>query len=186
MKDMDTMVKKIIEDIDDASINDISTYAPLTYEVWSIGYDAEDKITDSEMFIKEFKDSDEAIAYAKQLTLADIIHMDTTGVETESVVAYIAVEVETVITDPDGEFIDGSMNIGTIYRNKLWIKEEDVSLTSNDYTILEDGTLRVNCELLADYNEKDQIKILFVEEDSILTYKIVAKDKNYYYCEFIY
>lgn len=190
MKDTYNIENAIVGTMDDVDTE--AVYAPLTYEVWSIGYDADNKITDSEMFIKEFKDPDEAIAFAKQLTLADIIHMDDCS-KAESVtveVSYISVEVETVINDANCEFVGGTMNIGTIYRKQLWIREEDISLSKNDYTILEDGTLKIKRDLLKQFNKNDSIKILFKEEDSILTYKIISKvvyaDAEYYHCEFVF
>lgn len=109
------ILNNIIEDI-----TEIPEDTPVTYEVWAIGYDSYGKVTDAELFTKKFTDPDEAINHAKQLTLADILQQaatDLDNIETLAEVAYISVEVETVVDDEEC----GSMNIGTIYKEELWI-----------------------------------------------------------------
>jgi hypothetical protein len=179
MKNTNDMVNAIIEELED-----ISEDTAVTYEVWALGYDGNDAVTDTEMFIKEFSDPDKAVEYAKQLTLADIVHIaseNDNGKETGNV-AYISVEVETVIDDED----EGTMNVGTIYRKEVWLAE-DIQLTENDYELLEDGTVKVSCDLMKAFNEGDTVKILFVGNcaESLLTYKIISKADNNYFCEFI-
>lgn len=89
------------------------------YEVWALGYDENYNITDAEMLIKTFADAEEAITFAKQLTLSDIIYQaakeDVTGYSSN--VAYINIEVETVVDD---------VNIETVYTKHFWLNENSV------------------------------------------------------------
>jgi hypothetical protein len=195
----DELSQYITEDLEDFAED-----LPVTYEVWAIGYDANDAITDTEMFIADFVDPDKAIEKAKDVTISDIIHQaseeDAVSVP-EDAVTHIVLEVETVVDDEDG-----TMNVGTIYKRDLWLdgeygEEEDapnedeysevVPITNNEYTLLEDGSIEVNCEILKNFNKNDMVQIWFTDENkdykSILTYKIVAKTTaNKYICEFVY
>jgi hypothetical protein len=184
MKNTNDMVNKLIEEIEDTTED-----TAVTYEVWAIGYDGDRAVTDTEMFVKEFNDPDKAVEYAKQLTLADIVHIaseNDNGKDTDEV-AYISVEVETVINDTDDEFIGGTMNIGTIFKKEIWFKE-DLKLTEEDYTLLEDGTIKVSCDLMKGFEVDDIVRFLFVGNctEVILNYKIISKVDDYYICEFIY
>lgn len=192
------LAKHIAEDIED-----IPEDTPVTYEVWAIGYDEGSAITDTDMFIGEFADPDKAIEKAKTLTLADIIHQaaeEDNGATPVENVAYISIEVETVVDDEDGE---ETMNVGTIYKRELWIdgeygNEEDaledeysevIPVTSKDYKLLEDGSLEIDCDLLKNFNKNDMVQIWFTDEDgkAILTYKIISKTTaNKFICEFVY
>ena len=90
------------------------------------------------------------------------------------------------------------MNIGTIYRDELWLDElaaelgdysNVVCVSNKDFEILEDGTMKVSCELLKDFNKNDHVLLEFVEENppAVLEYKIMSKviyaDGDYYHCE---
>ena len=108
----------ITEDLEDFDID-----TPVTYEVWTIGYNKDNMITDSEMFVAEFVYPDEAVAYANKLTLADIVHKaaeDPVGVVDYEEVEYISIEIETVVDEGVGE----TMNVGTIYKRELWLDGE--------------------------------------------------------------
>lgn len=201
-------VKEIMENEELAvhiaeDIEDIPDDTPVSYAVWAIGYANGSEVTDTDMFIKEFSDPDEAIEFAKKLTLADIVHQaaeEHTGAEPAENVSYISIEVETVIEDTEN---NETMNIGTIYKRELWIDgeygdEEDapedeysevVPVTSKEYRLLEDGSLEIDCEILKNFNKNDTVQIWFTDEDNktILTYKIISKTTaNKYICEFIY
>jgi hypothetical protein len=118
--------------------------------------------------------------------------------EPDSNITHFSIEVETVVADPEDED-GGTMNIGTIYSRDLWIDgeygsvedtEPTIFIYNKDYELLEDGTLKVRCELLKDYNKNDRVKLCFAEEDSCsLTYKIISKviyeDGDYYHLDFI-
>lgn len=191
------LAKFIAEDLDE-----IPEDAEVTYELWAIGYNADGAITDTEMFVAEFTDPDEAIQRAKQITLADIVHQaaeEHDGSTPAENVTYISLEVETVVDEDE----DGTMNIGTIYKRELWIDgeygdEEDapegeysevVPVTAKDYRLLEDGSLEIDCDILKNFNKNDMVQIWFTDEDhkSILTYKIISKTTgNKFICEFIY
>ncbi len=181
------LMNNIVEDIED-----IPEDSEVTYEVWALGYNDEDEPTDTEVLAMEFTDPAAAVAYAKKLTVEDL---DEIGYEyLDKSTMYFSVEVETVVDDPDDE---GTMNIGTIYQRDLWIDDEYdadcedpiVAITDGDYELLEDGTLKIKCKLLKDFNKNDIIGIDFVKEpdSAVLFYKIVSKviyaDGNYYHLE---
>ncbi len=192
-----------IKDMTNEDIEDFDLSSDVTYEVWAIGYDSDSRITDADMLIGEFKDPDKAVEKAKTVTLADIIHQaheEDTGEEPKNDVAYLSIEVETVVDDDD----DGTMNIGTIYKRELWIDGEYgddanlpsygdfhqfVPLADGEYTLKENGNIEVPCELLADYNKNDYVQIQYSSEQGqpILTYKIISKTTaGNYECEFQY
>ena len=190
----------IAEDIDD-----IPEDTQVTYEVWALGYKNDESITDTEMLLSEFADPDAAVEYAKTVSLADILNQaadEYEGTEPISELDYITVEVETVIEDENEE---GTMNIGTIYTRDLWLDGECdddnlpkdeysnvVSIQKDEYTLLEDGSIKVKCDILKGFNKNDTVQLMFVDENniSILTYKIISKviyaDGDYYHCEFTY
>lgn len=177
------LMKHIVEDLED-----FEESAAVTYEVWALGYDEYDEITDSEFLLKTFTTPDEAVAYAKSVTLADVVYLTSDGSETDESIATIQIEVETVVTDDDA----GSINVGTIYYNTIYEKDEYadiVNLSENDYKLLEDGSIEVTCALLNNFNKNDQIQVMFVDEEAkpILTYRIISKTTaDTFICEFIY
>ena len=182
------LVQYIAEDI-----SDISEDTPVTYEVWALGKTINGETTDNEILLGEFSDPDEAIAKAKEISADDIT-------EKYPDVACFSIEVETVINDEEG-----TMNVGTIYKRALRIDgehsdEETVSedehsevvpITAKDYTLLEDGSIEVDCKTLKNFNKNDTVQFMFVEETEditpILTYKIISKTiANKFICEFVY
>ena len=183
------LMQYIIEDLED-----FPEGSPVTYEVWALGYNHLDELTDSELLLATFKDPDKAVEYAKQLTLADIVYKaseEDTDIEQADDIDYISVEVETVVEDDE----DGTMNVGTIYKKEISIYEDEseeedeiVNLHADDYTLLDDGTLEVRRSLLKNFNKNDQVKVMFIDEDNkpILTYKIISKIGNLFICEFIF
>lgn len=198
------LLNNIVEDIDD-----ISEDAEVLYAVWALGYNKDDDITDTEVLVGEFTNPDEAVACAENLTIKAI---DELGYEKpNNDTAYFSVEVETVVGDPDDED-GGTMNIGTVYQRNLWIDgeygSEDcleemldelvevdpiIAITADDYELLEDGALKVRCDLLKGFNKNDYLRLQFVGEPEsvpVLTYKIMSKviyeDGDYYHLEFEY
>jgi hypothetical protein len=88
------LMQHIVEDLED-----FDDCAPVTYEVWTIGYNEADVVNGTDMLIGEFDDPDEAIKCATNLTLADIIHQaaeEDNGKEPTTHTSYISIEVETV------------------------------------------------------------------------------------------
>ncbi len=198
------LMESIVEDI-----SEIPEDSEVTYEVWALGYDKDDNPTDAEMLIGEFADPDEAVNCAEKLTLADVVfNDDTPECELKVPLGHISVEVETVVPDED----DSTMNVGSIYKRDLWLDGEYgtedcleemlddlaevdpiVVISCDDYSLLEDGTLKVSCGLLKDFNKNDCLRLQFVGEPEsvpILTYKIISKveykDGNYYHLDFMF
>ena len=184
------LLADITEDLEDFDEN-----TEVCYEVWALGYDENDEITDAELCMFTSTDRDEAINYAKKATIADVVYGAGNGPCASSEVFRIAIEVEAVVPVDDD-----LVNIGTIYSKTLLEVEEPeeledddvavVELTEETYTLLEDGTLKVSCQLLKDFNKNDCVAFHFVNEDYLMTYKIISKvmyeDGDYYHCEFIY
>jgi hypothetical protein len=191
---MENTMKEFMEDteLQELAVDETSE---VTYAVWAIGYDSESKVTDTDMLLGEFTDPDQAVAKAKTVTLADIVHQaaeEDDGSEPSEDIAYISVEVETVVNTEDG-----TMNVGTIFKRVLPIcdeSEEDeysevVPVTANDYKLLDDGSIEIPCDVLKDFNKNDQVQIWFTDEDNIpiLTYRIISKTtENKFICEFVY
>lgn len=183
------LVNSIVEDIED-----IPEDSEVTYEVWALGYDIDEEPTDCEYFIGTFTDPDEAIKQAEAFTL-DAFKENYENPSFSTV--NLSIEVETVVEDLDGS---GTMNIGTIYRKQIPLYKSDeaeeyidpiVAITTGDYTLLDDGTLKIRRDMLKGFNKNDYIKLQFVDEPdvSILTYKIISTviytDGEYFHCEFI-
>lgn len=183
------LMDSIVEDIED-----IPEDAEVTYEVWALGYTTEDDCTDDEVLVGEFTDPDEAVKCAESVTIEKIRELGYGEADPDT--AYFSIEVETVVDNPD-EDEEGTMNIGTVYQRDLWIEEpgdledEDsrVALKTEDYELLEDGTLKVSCKILKDFNKNDYVTAYFVDEPQTcpLLYKIMSKviyaDGDYYHCE---
>ena len=185
MENMNDIVNKLVEDLETPA--DV----PVAYEVWAIGFDEEDEPTGASMVLKTFSDPDQAVEYAKSITLAEVVNQaaeedyDDLTCETHS----ISIEVETVVPCDDEEVLN--MNVGTVYKKRLMIYEETpefVELTRKDYEIMEDGNLQIPCALLKDYNKNDEFTALFVDEEQAwpITYKIISKTTSgHYICEFV-
>ena len=181
------LMESIVEDIED-----IPEDSEVTYEVWAFGYDEDENFVDSYL-IKEFPDPDVAVEYAKNFTLEKF---EAEYESSNCTIVRLGLEVETVVPDPDNE---GTMNIGTIYNRDLWIADEPgteedpcpvVELTTGSYELLKDGTIKVSCELLKDFNKNDYVSFAFVDSGSWPpAYKIVSKveyeDGDYFHCDFI-
>jgi hypothetical protein len=184
------LLNDIVEDIDE-----IPEDTEVFYAVWALGYDENDDPTDDEVLVGEFTDPDEAIKLAKKATVEQVKELGFG--EPDSNTTYFSIEVETVIADPDDED-GGTMNIGTIYKKDLWIDNECsseetvdpvVELKSPDFTITEEGELKISCELLKDFNKNDYVRFRFLDEAEAGTflYKIMSKveyaDGDYYHCD---
>lgn len=182
MEDMNNIVNELLEDVE------VPEDIPVTYEVWAIGYDEENCVTDAELLLGTFTDPDEAVCFAKGLTLPDVVNLaadDQCDITTE--VYTISIEVETVVPEEDG----GTMSVGTIYKKTLEVSDlpEYVSLSSDEYElIIETGEIKVPCNILKDYNKNDKITVIFTEkgEPWPIVYKIISKTTSgHYICEFI-
>lgn len=184
MENINAIVDQLVADID------IPEDVPVMYEVWAIGYDEEDQITDAEMLIGTFEDPDEAVSFARDTSVSDVLGLaeddDYSGFDDN--VCTIHVEVETVVASDE----DGTMNIGTIYKKTLELFEEVpdyVCLSENEYEVIEEsGMIQIPCALLKEYNKNDIITVLFTDEDKPwpIEYKIISKTTGgYYICDFV-
>lgn len=182
MKELNNIVDGFVEDMD------IPADVPVSYEVWAIGYDEEDQITDAEMLITTFEDPDMAVEYAKMLTLADVVNLAADDdCEIPNDVYSISVEVETVVSDDEG-----NMNIGTIYHKTIELFEElpnYITLSNDEYEVIEEtGNIQISCNILKEYNKNDLINVIFEDEEEPwpITYKIISKTTSgHYICEFV-
>ena len=183
------------------SLEDIPQDSSAKYALWLISRDDTEEPTD-EFFIYEFDTPEEAVAKAETVDFKFIEEQIEESVQHYSYkneISHFSIEVETVVPDP--EDIDSTMNIGTIYRRELWLDGEYgdaeaaglgdynnvVCVTGKDFEILEDGTLKVSCQLLRDFNKNDTVLFEFVDDAAVLEYKIMSKviyaDGDYYLCE---
>jgi hypothetical protein len=177
-------------------LEDFEEDTPVTYELWAIGYDANDKVTDAELFLGEFTDPDKAVEKAKSLTFSDVIQLaaEEDCVIPDEPVAYLSIEVETVVEDED----ESTMNIGTIFKSELCVDDgeneandcgELIQLKESDYDLDADGNLIISCDQFNRLNKNDRIKVQYIEEDNqpILTYNIISKTTTgNFVCEFMY
>ncbi len=188
------LMKNIVEDIEE-----IPEDAEVLYSVWALGYTYDEERLDAETLVGEFDNPDEAVTCAKKVSFETLREAGYEEPDEDTV--YFSIEVETVVGDPDDED-GGTMNIGTIYQRDLWLdgeygSEEDVptsvasivAIAPRDYTILDDGTLKVGCNFLHEYNIGDSVSFYFIDEpdSDMLTYQIMSKveyaDGEYYHCE---
>ena len=187
MKDMNEMVNQLVEDIDE-----IPEDCRGTYVVWAVGLDEDGNTTSAEMVLAVFECPDQAVHYAKNITLADIVNLaaaDDCDCEVAANAHAISVEIETVVNDEDG----CAMSIGTVYKKRIEIFEaipdDFVVLLDGDFEIIEEtGLLQIPCSILRDYNKNDVVSIIFgdEEEPSPIEYKIISKTTGgYYICDFV-
>lgn len=182
MENMDAIVDQLVNDIE------IPDDVPVTYEVWAIGYDDEDCVTEAELLLGTFEDPDEAVSFVRDTALADIIDLAADDeYEFGSQVHHISVEVETVVPGDDG-----NMNIGTIYKKTLEIFEEPqeyITLAEYEYEVIEEtGCIQVPGSILREYNKGDLITIIFEDEEEPcpIPYKIISiTASGNYICEFV-
>lgn len=182
MKDMNDIVENFVADME------IPADVPVSYEVWAIGHDEEGQATEAEMMIASFEDPDQAVAFAKETSLADVVNLAADDdCEIPSNVHSISIEVETVVPDEEG-----TMNIGTIYKKKIEVFEElpeFVVLTRDEYEVIEEtGSIQIPCNILKEYNKNDLINIIFEDEEEPwpITYKIISKTTSgHCICEFV-
>ena len=89
--------------------------APVTFEIWSIGYNKDKVVADSNLLLRAFTELDEAVEYTKTITMRSIINADEDGVYDNPDINRIAVEVTTAIDDCESRTI----NLGTLYRKMI-------------------------------------------------------------------
>ena len=88
------------------------------FQVWAIGYDEDDMITDFEVCVFSSKDADEAVFFAKHLVEDEDLDSITDLATITDDVAYLGVEVEEVVE------VEGvETNQGSIYHGHIIIKK---------------------------------------------------------------
>lgn len=110
------------ENINEFDVEEFDDFAPneeVIYLVCALGYNEDDDCTDCEVYLEEFEDPAEAIAYAKTVDLAAILQHAVEQKADISETAYFSLEVETVVECEDPE--DGTENIDTVYQRDIWI-----------------------------------------------------------------
>ena len=184
MENREDIINELVEDLD------IPDDTPAAYEVWATGYDEDGIVAASEMYITAFTDPDEAVAYAKVLTAADILTLaeeSPVGSEAYASIEGIIIEVETTVLDENND----SVNIGTVYRNRLELFEEVpefVVLSNEEYSVIEEtGMILVTCELSREYRVGEVITLFFEDETQSgpIEYKIIHKSADGYICDFV-
>ena len=184
MENLNDIVNKLVADID------IPDDVPVAYEVWATAYDEDGTVDASEMCITAFTDPDEAVAYAKGLTAADILTFadeSPVGKEAYADIEGIIVEVETTVLDENND----SVNIGAVYRNKFELFEdlpEFVVLSNDEYFVIEEtGYIQIPRHIVKEHNKGDVIAVLFEEEETPcpIEYRVISKTDDYYVCDFV-
>jgi hypothetical protein len=107
----------IKENFDVEELEDFEVNEEITYLVCALGYSENDEPTDCEVYLKEFEDPAEAIAFAKSVNLSTIIKYAVEQKQDISETAYFNLEVETVVECEDPE--DGTENIDTIWETQI-------------------------------------------------------------------
>ena len=111
------MNTEITKDFDVEELEDFEANEEVVYLVCALGYDEDDEPTDCEVYLKEFEDPAEAIAYAKTVDLEAILQYAAEQKADITETAYFSLEVETVVECEDPE--DGTENIDTIWETQI-------------------------------------------------------------------
>lgn len=110
------LMENIVEDIED-----VPEDTEVFFAVWALLYD-EDGDCVSSFLTGEFADPDAAISYVNHFSLEEF-QRETPSMPPLYDFAFITLEVETVIGDPDDED-GGTMNIGTICHKLVYAQED--------------------------------------------------------------
>ena len=105
-----------IEEFED-EFDDFDPNEEVTYLVCALGYNEDDDCTDCEVYLEEFEDPAEAIAFAKTVDLEKLLQYAAEQKADISETAYFNLEVETVVPfdAPD----EGTENIDTIWEMQI-------------------------------------------------------------------
>jgi hypothetical protein len=111
------MNTEITKDFDVEELEDFEANEEVVYLVCALGYDEDDDCTDCEVYLEEFEDPAEAIAFAKTVDLATVLQYAAEQKADITETAYFNLEVETVVECEDPE--DGTENIDTIWETQI-------------------------------------------------------------------
>lgn len=105
-----------IEELED-ELDDFDPNEEVTYLVCALGYNEDDDCTDCEVYLEEFEDPAEAIAFAKTVDLEKLLQYAADQKADISETAYFNLEVETIVPfdAPD----EGTENIDTIWEMQI-------------------------------------------------------------------
>jgi hypothetical protein len=111
------MNTELTKDFDVEELEDFEVNEEITYLVCALGYDENDDCTDCEVYLEEFEDPAEAIAFAKTVNLEKLLQYAVEQKADISETAYFSLEVETVVPfdAPD----EGTQNIDTIWETQI-------------------------------------------------------------------
>ena len=111
------MNTEITKDFDVEELEDFEANEEVTYLVCALGYNEDDDCIDCEVYLEEFEDPAEAIAFAKTVDLQKLLQYAAEQKADISETAYFNLEVETVVECEDPE--DGTENIDTIWEMQI-------------------------------------------------------------------
>jgi hypothetical protein len=111
------MNTEITKDFDVEELEDFEANEEVIYLVCALGYDEDDEPMDCEVYLEEFEDPAEAIAFAKTVDLATVLQYAAEQKADITETAYFNLEVETVVECEDPE--DGTENIDTIWETQI-------------------------------------------------------------------
>jgi hypothetical protein len=111
------MNTEITKDFDVEELEDFEANEEVTYLVCALGYGEDDECTDCEVYLEEFEDPAEAIAFAKTVDLEKLLQYAAEQKADITETAYFNLEVETVVECEDPE--DGTENIDTIWETQI-------------------------------------------------------------------
>lgn len=109
---MEDKFDEIVKELDLDSVEDFEA-KPAKYQVWALGYDADQNITDYEQLLGEFTDPELAVKYANKV-VNDIDNTDQLKLSAN--VEYVEVLVETVV-DIEGM----EVNVGNLFDDTIKI-----------------------------------------------------------------
>lgn len=104
----------ITKDLDLEELEDFEANEEVVYLVCALGYNEQDEATDCEVYLEEFEDPAEAIAFAKTVDLEKLLQYVADQKADISETAYFSLEVETVVA-----YEDCSENIDTIWQTQI-------------------------------------------------------------------
>ena len=108
------MLNENMNDLCLEELEDFEANEEVVYLVCALGYNEYDEPMDCEVYLEEFEDPAEAIAYAKTVDLEVILEHGVEQVQKIASTAYFSLEVETVIA-----YEDCAENIDTIWQTQI-------------------------------------------------------------------
>ena len=102
-----------LSELEDIDLDDLKD---ATYEVWALGIDKYDNITDTEVLLEEFHRPEAAVAFACAVDLKLI--KEKYGKQIPANLKQFNIEVETVVYNEDEDYAE---NVGTIFRIEVLV-----------------------------------------------------------------